>query len=575
MTYLPIQLPPGIVRGANPDDAPGRWYDGSLVRWREGVMEPVGGWSRVTATPLASTPRRIHQWRRNNVPNVTTLVGTDDELYSEQSGTWTDVAPSDLVPLSDAGGVGGYGAGPYSDSTYGTPRSGSSTLTPTRPIWSFDSWGEDVLAVASTDGRLLYFDSSSPTVDCVPVGVYAIASISRTGNVTTVVTTTPHNLSSTETVQVAGVTDNTFNTASATVTVSNPTTFTYPNTGADGTSTGGTIRDRSVPTSNRAVIVTPERHALLLQAGGETRRVGWSSREDYTDWNFASTTNTAGFLDLQSETPLIQGCSVREGTLIWSVNRAFLLRYVGLPFIYGSDELGTTRLYAPNAFAEFDGRCVWMDNSGFMLYEGGSMRPIECPLSDFIFSDIDPQYGPRVSHAAVNGKFDEVWFFYPSEGSSECDRYVIWNWSENWWSMGVLARSAAFPAGVGSYPIMAGTDGHIYQHEDGWTYDGFNCANNVFIASGTINLPDAERSLNITQLVPSNGGNYDLTKFTLYTRMTPNGAERQFGPYYSRSDGYVDTRATGRDVRIRICANDAGDWSIGRIRMKIAAGGRR
>ena len=81
--------------------------------------------------------------------------------------------------------------------------------------------------------------------------------------------------------------------------------------------------------------------------------------------------------------------------------------------------------------------------------------------------------------------------------------------------------------------------------------------------------------MNITQVVPSNGGNYALTKYTLFTRMTPNGAERQFGPYYSRSDGYVDTRATGRDVRIRICANAAGDWSIGRLRMKISAGGRR
>jgi hypothetical protein len=210
-----------------------------------------------------------------------------------------------------------------------------------------------------------------------------------------------------------------------------------------------------------------------------------------------------------------------------------------------------------------------------MLYEGGSMRSLPCPLADYIFSDIDTTYGPRVVHAAVTGKFDEVWFFYPSDGQQDCDRYVIWNWSENHWSMGTLARTAAISAGVSLYPVMTGVDNFVYQHEDGWTYDGFDCANNVFIASGTINLPGAENSLHITQLVPSNGGNYDLTKYTLFTRMTPNGAERTFGPYYSRSDGYVDTRAVGRDVRIRICANDAGDWSIGRIRMKIAQGGRR
>lgn len=573
MTYMPLQLPPGIVRGANPDDTPGRWYDGSLIRWREGIMEPVGGWSRVTTTPLGSTPRAIHQWRRNNNLKMT-LVGCDSHLYTDDSGTYVDVAPSDLVGLNTTTGAG-YGAVTYGTSTYGTPRSGTTRLPPFRAAWSFANWGEDVLAVASSDGRLFYYDSSAPNTDVTTVGVYAISSISRTSNVTTVVTSTAHNLTTSDAVKISGVADNTFNVSSTSVTVTNATTFTYSNSGTDGSSSGGKVQDLAVPTGNRAVVVTPERHVMLIGAGGEMRRVAWSSREDYTDWNFASTTNTAGFLDLQTETPLLTAGNVREGTLVWSENRAFLGRYIGLPFIYGFDELGTTRLYSPNAFAEFDGRCVWMDESGFMAYGGGSMQPLSCPLSDYIFSDIDPEYGPRVSHASVNGKFDEVWFFYPSNGSTECDRYVVWNWAENHWSMGTLARTAMFPAGVGSYPLMTGTDKHLYQHEDGWTYDGFTCANNVYVVSSTVNLPGDEQSMNITQLVPSNGGNYNLTKYTLFTRMTPNGAERTFGPYLSRSDGYVDTRATGRDVRIRICANEAGDWSIGRIRMKISAGGRR
>lgn len=572
MTYLPLQLPPGIVRGANPDDAPGRWYDGSLIRWREGVMEPVGGWSKVTASALASTPRKIHQWRTDaNV--AATLIGCTDHLYADDSGTFTDVAPADLVGLST--GAGGFGTGPYGAEAYGTARTGDTAILPTRTAWSFANWGEDVLAVASSDGRLFYYDSSNPSTDVTTVGVYAVSTISRTSNVATIVTTTPHNLANGDTVKIAGVSSSGFNTTSATVTVTNSTTFTYANTGTDGSSSGGTVTDLSVPTANRAVLVTPERHVLLLQAGGEERRVAWSSREDYTDFKYASTTNTAGFLDLQTETPLVSAVGVREGTLIFSVNRVFLLRYVGLPFIYGADELGSSSIYSPNAFAEIDGRAVWMDSSGFMLYDGGSIRAMSSSLTDYVFSNIDPIYGPRVSFAMRNGKYDEVWFFYPSSGSTECDRYVVWNYSEDWWSMGTLARSAGFPAGVGNYPIMGGTDGHIYQHEFGWTYDSFNCANNIFVASGTLNLPGAEQSMHITQLMPSNGGDYDLTKYTLFTRMTPNGAERQFGPYYSRSDGYVDTRATGRDVRIRICANDAGDWSIGRIRMKVASGGRR
>jgi hypothetical protein len=573
MTYMPIQLPPGIVRGANPDDAPGRWYDGSLIRWRDGVMEPVGGWSKVTTTALGSTARLIHQWKANNSLTMT-LIGCDGHLYADNSGTYVDVTPAGFVAMNASTG-GGYGASTYGSSTYGTPRTGTSGLTPRREAWTLANWGEDVLGVASSDGRLLYFDASSPSTDVTVVGVYAISTISRTSNVTTIVTSTPHNLTTADLVKISGVTDATFNISSVSVTVTNSTTFTYANAGSNGSSSGGSVQDLAVPTGNRAVVVTPERHAVLIGAGNQPRRVAWSSREDYTDWNFSSTTNTAGFLDLQVETNLVTGTGVREGTLIWSMNRVVLMRYVGLPFIYGFDELGTTSIYSPNSFAEFDGRCVWLDSSGFMIYEGGSMKPLACPLTDYIFSDIDPLYGPRVSHASINGKFDEVWFYYPSNGSTECDRYVVWNWAENWWSMGTLARTAAIGAGVGAFPLMTGTDNHLYQHENGWTYDTFDCANNVFIASGTINLPGVEQSMNITQLVPSNGGNYDLTKYTLFTRMTPNGAERQFGPYYSRSDGYVDTRATGRDVRIRICANDAGDWSIGRLRMKISAGGKR
>lgn len=573
MTYMPIQLPPGIVRGANPDDAPGRWFDGNLIRWRDGVMEPVGGWSKVTTAALGSTARLIHQWKANNSLTMT-LIGCDQHLYADNSGAYVDVAPADLVALNSSTG-GGYGASTYGSSTYGTPRTGTSSLTPRREAWTLANWGEDVLGVASSDGRLLYFDASSPSTDVTVVGVYAISTISRTSNVTTIVTSTPHNLTTADLVKIAGVTDATFNISSVAATVTNSTTFTYANAGSNGSSSGGSVQDLAVPTGNRAVVVTPERHAVLIGAGNQPRRVAWSSREDYTDFNFSSTTNTAGFLDLQVETNLVTGTGVREGTLIWSMNRVVLMRYVGLPFIYGVDELGTTSIYSPNSFAEFDGRCVWIDSSGFMIYEGGSMKPLACPLTDYIFSDIDPLYGPRVSHASINGKFDEVWFYYPSNGSTECDRYVVWNWAENWWSMGTLARTAAIGAGVGAFPLMTGTDNNLYQHEYGWTYDAFSCANNIFIASGTINLPGVEQSMNITQVVPSNGGNYALTKYTLFTRMTPNGAERQFGPYYSRSDGYVDTRATGRDVRIRICANDAGDWSIGRLRMKISAGGRR
>ena len=573
MTFMPLEIPPGVVRGANPDDAQGRWYDSNLVRWRDGRMEPVRGWKRLTSTPFANTPRKVHQWRTND--NILqTLVGTDASIHVYNDAAWTDISPSDLQEFFVGGA--GFGAGFFGAGSFGTPRpSGITTLSPKRPMWSFANWGEDVLAVNSSDGRLLFLDATTPAAQLRAVGVFDIATISRTSNVTTVETTQPHNLTSGRSVAIEGVTGTGFNAPSASVTVTDDTTFTYTNTGSNGSGSGGTVTDNTIPTGNRAVLVTPERHAVALQIDGNPFRVGWCSRENFFDWIFASDTNTAGYLDLRSDTPLFQMCSVREGTLIWSESNVFLLRYVGLPFIYGYDDLGSSSLYSPQTFAEFDGRCVWMDLQHFKLYDGGSVRPIACPLADYIFSDIDPLQGPRKAWAERNGVFPEIWFHYPSNGSSECDRLVIWNYSEDWWSIGQLPRSAGAPAKAGPRPIMAGSDGHIYQHEEGWIYDGFD-ASAIYLESAVLNSSDTEGVVNVSQIVPSNGGQYDLTAYTVFGRMTPNGAERTFGPYNSRSDGYVDCRVTGRDLRLRISAREAGDWSIGRLRMKVGApGGRR
>lgn len=574
MAYFPLQLPPGVVRGTNPDDNPGRWYDVNLVRWRGDVLEPVGGWSKLNSTALSSIPRAIHPWRRNSA-ELEVLIGCEAHLYSYNDGAFNNVTPSGLVSFQNGGSLGGgYGSGAYGAEAYGTPRTLSSSIPAERHAWSFDNWGEDVVALSSADGRLFYFDSSSPSTAPVPFGQYAISSISRTSNVTTVVTATPHNMTTGESATIAGVTGTGFNTT-ATITVTNSTTFTYANAGADGSGSGGTVLDNTIPINNRAVIVTPERHVLALQVGGDAFAYGWSSREDYLDWNFASTTNTAGRLPVKCDTPLMSLCAVREGTLMWSEDKTFLIRYVNLPFIYGHDELGTSGIYAPRAFAQFDGRAVWMDDHGFMLYDGGTVRPLPCDLTDYIFSDIDPVFGPRWTHASANGNFNEVWFFYPSNGAEECDRFVIWNWQDNWWSMGSLSRSAMHSSGVTDKPLATDPSGFVYQHEDDWNYTDLT-PSQIYAETSVINIGQGDQVMHVKQVVASGRpACLQATDFTIYGRMTPGGAETAYGPYLPRADGYMDTRAQGRDVRVRIRSTTFRDWSIGRLRLDIAAGGKR
>lgn len=572
MALVPIQLPPGIVRGSTAYDSPDRWYSSSLVRWHGGIAQPVGGWQRLSSGDFQTQIRRIHCWR-SSASQRFVLVATEQKVWTDDSGTWVDVTPSGMAALNTQGAVG-YGVGDYGDEDYGDARSQPTTLYTSFAFYTLSNWGEDVIFTNSSDGKLYYYDVTNYGDAAVQIGKYEISSISRTSNVTTVDTSTSHNLTTGDTVVIAGVTDNTFN-GTFTVTVSDSNTFTVSNAGTDGSSSGGTVTDSSVPTGNRAVAVTEERHVMVAGTSGSPRRLAWSSREDYTDWNFASTTNTAGFLDLETATPLLTIVSVREGMLVFSETDVFLVRYIGSPFIYSAERLGASSVLHPNMIATYDGKAMWFDQSGFMQYEGGSMRPVQCPILDFFKADLDPAYGNNVSHASANGVFDEVWFFYPSAGQSECDKYIIYNYNEGWWGTGSLSRTAAFPAGANKYPLMAGSDKFIYAHEDGWTDAGNPRIGDVWIETGALSVGNGDRGFEVRQMLPATGFGYDTLKVTVYGKQTPDGAERTFGPYTPRSDGYMDMRVSARDIRVRFEATEDGDWGIGKMRLEVAPGAGR
>lgn len=572
MPFVPIQLPPGIVRGSTAYDSPDRWYESSLVRWHGGIAQPVGGWERISSTGFTNPIRKIHCWR-SSASQRFILLGTTDKVFTDDSGTWTDITPVGMQSLSAAGAYG-YGVGDYGEENYGDARSSPTTLYTSFAFYTFANWGEDVVFVNSSDGKLYYYDVTNPTTDAIQVGKYTISTISRASNVTTVDTSTSHNLTTGESITIAGVADSSFNgTFTATVVDSN--TFTYANTGTDGSSSGGTVVDNTVPASNRAVVVTDERHVMTMGTGGNPRRLGWSSREDYTDWNFASTTNTAGYIDIETSTPLLTAINVREGVLVFSETEVFLVRYIGNPFIYAAEYLGSSSILHPNMIATFDGKAMWFDQSGFMVYEGGSMRPIQCPVLDFFKSDIDPVYGSAVSHGSENGIFEEAWFFYPSNGQTECDSYIIYNYNEGWWASGSLSRTAAFPAGANKYPLMAGTDNNLYDHESGWTDAGNSRVGDVWLETGALSIGQGDRGWEVRQMLPATGFGYDTLQVTVYGRQAPDGSERTFGPYTPRSNGYMDMRVSARDIRVRFEATEDGDWGIGKMRLEVAPGAGR
>jgi hypothetical protein len=501
MTELALAYPPGIIRGATPAMAPGRWFDANLMRWRSGNMQPVGGWERMTQTPLASLPRKALSWV-DDLDVQRYAFGCDSKLLILSGDTVFDATPVGFAASDGNLGTGGYGIGAYGLEDYGTPRSQGSIALLRAPAFSLGTFGQSLLALASWDGKLYRYNPATPAA-------------------------------------VAAVIAN-------------------------------------APVSNTAMIVTPERHVVLLGCGGAPRRVAWCSRENYDDWNFASTTNTAGFLDMDTAGRPVAAVRVREGTLIFTDVDVWLLRFVGSPSVYSLERIGeTTTLLSPNAIATFSGRAVWMGREGFFLYDGGYVKPLPCDVGDFVYDQMDPLYRLLRSHASANGSFPEIWFHYPKRDSVECDRLVIWNYEEGWWGLGDIGRSCMIPAGINRFPVATGTDKNVFQHESGWTDAGVSLVTQgrLYAEGGTVRLGDGERAMTVNRSFPDTSG--VPCKFKFLVRDAPGGAERVKGPYTPRADGKMDVRFTGRDVRLRVEPAADGDFSVGQLLLKPQTRGGR
>jgi hypothetical protein len=497
-----LALPPGVARGPTASYVEGRWFDTNLIRWRGGRLMPVGGWERMTETPLASTPRALATW-------VDTLdvrrhaVGCDGHLLILTGDSVLDATPPGFAVADSAITRGGFGAGKYGRENFGDARQEGSTTLARAYSFSLAAWGEDVLAVASFDGRLMRWTPQKPQDKATVIS--------------------------------------------------------------------------QAPQGARAMIVTDERHVVMIGSAVNPRRVSWCSREDYTDWNFASVTNTAGFIDMNTDGLPVALARVREGILIFTEIDVWLMRFVGSPYIYSLERIGeTTSLISPNSIATFGGRAVWMGREGFFLYDGGYVKPLPSDVGGFLYADMDAYTGIFRAHAAPNGSFPEIWFFYPSEGATECDRYALWNYEENWWALGKLERTVAAPAGVAKFPMMASPDGHLYQHESGWTAAGLTRVGQVYATSPTIRVGDGgDRQLSVLQTFPDLNGAPKAASFTFDVRDTPDGPPRRAGPYLARSDGYMDARFTGRDVQLTVTATADDLWTLGKPILEAKPRGRR
>ena len=244
----------------------------------------------------------------------------------------------------------------------------------------------------------------------------------------------------------------------------------------------------------------------------------------------------------------------------------------------------------PNASVAVNDVVYWMGKKEFYIYSG-KVQKLPCTVKDFIFSDFNYDQDEKVV-TGNNSAYGEIWWFYCSESSTENDKYVVYNYEQNIWYYGDLARTAWIDRGTSQYPIAASTDNFLYYQEFGHDDGSTNPASGIsaHIESSQIDIGDGEQFLFARRLIPDLTFR-DSTSTTPAATFTIKARDYPGATYGNTSSGsteqsasspielftnQIHTRIRGRSFAIRVESSITGtSWRLGTPRIDLRPDGRR
>jgi hypothetical protein len=324
--------------------------------------------------------------------------------------------------------------------------------------------------------------------------------------------------------------------------------------------------------------------------------VRWSDQEDYTQWTPAIT-NQAGSFTLSEGSAIITASQSRQEILVWTDSALYSMQYLGPPYVWGfqilSDNLS---IVSPNATATVNNVTYWMGIDKFYMYSGRA-ETLYCPLRQYIFNDINISQAFQF-FSGTNEGYNEVWWFYCSAGSTEIDRYVIYNHLEKIWSYGNLGRTAWLDSPLRASPMATGYNSQLIYHESGVDDGTTNppTAITSFCQSADVNIGDGHNYGFGYRMIPDvtfNGStvNNPAVTFTLRPRQNPgSNYSASATPAVTSTQNYQSTRnyevqqfteivyvrVRGRQMAFRISSSTLGvQWQLGVPSIDIRPDGRR
>ena len=629
---MPLQkfiFRPGINREGTDYSNEGGWFDANLVRFRKTLPEKIGGWAKNTLKTFQSTGRLLHAWVDLELTKYLGL-GTTWKFYIKEGDNFNDITP--LRVTTSAGDVtfsasNGDATITVTDSSHGAVEndfvtfSGASSLggnitaavlnqeyqiativnTNSYTIEAKDTDGDEVTANSSDSGN-----GGSSVVGAYQINVGLDVFVSSTG-------------------WGAGLWGaGTWGSVSALSDSNNLRLWSSDNFGEDlimnvrsggiyywdisaktlGTDRAVALSDLSganlAPTKALVTLVSDiDRHVICFGAdpiSGSARTgsldpmfIAWSDQENAAEWEPKST-NTAGSFRLSAGSSIVGAIRARQETLVWTDTSMYSMTFVGQPFTFATNLVNEgVGLIGPNAAINTPRGVFWMDKKGFYNYTG-QINDVPCSVQNYVFSDFEEGQSYQV-FGFLNKEFDEVGWFYCSSGETVIDRYVVFNYDEQVWSIGQLTRTAWLDEGVFSNPMgtYSSSDvGYLYNHETGNDADG-SPMDNVYIESSDFDLGDGTLFQQIRRIIPDvkftgSGGSDQTINFIIKTRNFPaDSLATAATNTCTSSTTKIDTRVRARQAALRVESDDDGTtavrsgvgFRVGATRMDLQPSGKR
>ena len=617
MPLVNFRPAPGINKEVTDYTGEGKWTDGDNVRFFQGLPQKIKGWEKFIPTTLVGVVRDQHAWVSLDGTRYD-AVGTDRKLYVIEEGLAYDITPlnqtntgatSVFTTTNGSSNVtveiNGHNAATGAFVTFDNVTLSNTSTSYTAA--TFEDKEFEILGIANANA--FYIDAGSNEAN---------AGITAQGSTDAAFQINPGPELSTSAYGwgTDGWSVGGWGSPSS---VSNVTLearqWSLDNFGEDLIATvlnGGTFQwDTSAGVSTRAsaianaptasrlsLVSTPDRHLIIL---GTENTIGDTSSQDdllirFSDQENITTyqptaENTAGSLRIADGSRIVAAERSRGQILIWTDTSLHSMQFIGPPFTFGLRQLGQNcGIIGTHAGVDLNGVSYWMSQDSFYLFDG-TVKKVPCTVEQFVFNNINITAAEN-AFAGHNGEFNEILWFYPREGSNQINAIVAYNYLEQTWWTGTLARTSwidreVYDNPIGTYydstatanneTIIGLTNGAstVYIHETGTDADGE--AMTAYVKSGSVEIGEGNDILFVQKLIPDIQNQSGVLNMDLEFKYYPNTSQSTIkSTTFTDTTDFVSLRGRGREFTVNVVSNTTGTaWRLGTQRFDVQPDGRR